>query len=141
MDYIEKVKQCADLHTSTFSQLVIYEFIKRGHFEPHVEKIKVDYRIKRDTMVKAMEETFPEGVTWTHPDGGLFLWVTLPNGMSAKELLAKAVEMKVAYVYGVPFFPYGEGENTLRLNFSNATKEGIVEGITRLGKLFKENLK
>ena len=140
MDYIEKVKQCTDLHTSTFNQLMIYEFMKQGHFEAHVEKIKVDYRAKRDIMVKTMEESFPEGITWTRPDGGLFLWVTLPQGMSAKELLKKAVDMKVAYVYGVPFYPYGEGANTLRLNFSNATKDGIVEGIKRLGTLFKENM-
>ena len=140
INYFEKVKQCADLHTSTFNQFMIYEFIKQGFFEPHIEKIKQDYRVKRDLMVKTMEETFPKDIHWTTPEGGLFLWVTLPKHMSARALLEKAIEMKVAYVYGVPFFPHGEGENTLRLNFSNAGHENIVEGIKRLATLFKENM-
>ena len=87
-----------------------------------------------------MEETFPPGVRWTHPEGGLFLWVELPEHMSAKDLLPKAVEKKVAYVYGQPFFPDGRGLNTLRLNFSTATHEQIAIGIARLGELFKENI-
>lgn len=136
----EKVKQCADLHTSTFSQYVIAEYLKQGLLEKQLEVIKKDYLIKRDLMVKSMEEHFPEGVSWTKPDGGLFLWVTLPEHMSAKDLLPKAVELKVAYVFGEPFFPNGGGKNTLRMNFSNATHEGIVEGVQRLGKLFKENV-
>ncbi len=136
----EKVKQCADLHTSNFTQYVIYEYIRQGFLEPHIEKIKADSLAKRAAMIRTMDETFPPGIKWTRPDGGLFLWVELPAHMSGKELLPKAVEMKVAYVYGEPFFPNGGGENTLRLNFSNATHEEIVEGITRLAKLFKENL-
>lgn len=134
----EKVKQCTDLHTSTFGQYLIYEYMNQGLLEPQIERLKVDYRTKRDIMLKAMEEHFPEGITWTHPQGGLFLWVTLPEHLSTKDLLDKAVELKVAYVYGSPFFPNGGGDNTCRLNFSNATHEGIVEGIKRLGKLFKD---
>ena len=136
----EKVKQCTDLHTSTFGQCIIAEYIGQGLLEPQIERLRKDYRTKRDVMLKTMEETFPEGVTWTKPDGGLFLWVTLPKKMSAKALLRKAIEQKVAYVYGEPFYPNGGGENTLRLNFSNASHEGIVEGISRLGRLFKDNL-
>ncbi|MDX9856846.1 MAG: PLP-dependent aminotransferase family protein [candidate division Zixibacteria bacterium] len=134
----EKVKQCADLHTSTFGQYVVYEFLRQGLLEPHIEKIKVCYREKRDVMVRTMEETFPKGITWTRPDGGLFLWVRLPERLSAKVLFPKAVEQKVAYVYGQPFFPHGEGENTLRLNFSTASKDDIVEGTKRLARLFHE---
>lgn len=137
---LEKVKQGTDLHTSTYGQFVVYEFLKQGLLEPHIKRLCVDYRAKRDTMLKAMEETFPDGISWTRPNGGLFLWVTLPEHMSAKKLLDKAVEQNVAYVYGEPFFPNGGGENTFRLNFSNATRENIVEGITRLGKLFRQNM-
>ncbi|MEW5796047.1 MAG: PLP-dependent aminotransferase family protein [Candidatus Zixiibacteriota bacterium] len=136
----EKVKQCTDLHTSTFSQYIIYEYMRQGLLEPQIERLRKDYLAKRDTMIKAMETSFPEGVSWTRPDGGLFLWVTLPKHMSAKALLFKAIERKVAYVYGEPFFPNGGGANTLRLNFSNASHEGITEGIRRLGDLFKENM-
>jgi 2-aminoadipate transaminase len=137
--YFEKSKQCIDLHTNTLNQYIIHEFVSSGKLEPHIEVIKQDYRVKRDIMLKALEEHFPEGCTWTNPEGGLFLWVELPKHVSAKELLSKAIEMKVAYVYGEPFFPDGTGENTMRLNFSNASHENLVEGIKRLGQLFKEH--
>lgn len=140
MSYFEKVKQCTDLHTNTLCQYMIYEYVAAGKLEPHIEKLRTDYKVKRDLMIKTMRETFPDGIKWTEPEGGLFLWVELPTHMSAKELLPKAVEMKVAYVHGQPFHPDGQGQNTLRLNFSNATHEGIVEGIKRLARLFKENM-
>ena len=138
MGHFEKVKQCTDLHTNTLCQYIIHEYISSGKLEGHIKKIIKDYRGKRDVMLDTMRKTFPSGIKWTEPEGGLFLWVELPNHISAKDLLPKAVEMKVAYVYGEPFFPDGSGHNTLRLNFSNAVHENIVEGITRLGKLFKE---
>jgi len=138
--YFEKSKQCIDLHTNTLNQYIIHEFLSSGKLEPHIELIKQDYRVKRDVMLKALEQHFPEGCTWTHPEGGLFLWVELPKHISAKELLPKAIDLKVAYVYGEPFFPDGLGENTMRLNFSNASHENIVEGIKRLGKLFGEHV-
>jgi len=140
MDYFEKVKQCADLHTNTLCQYMIYEYVAAGKLEPHVEKLKADYKVKRDLMIDTMRETFPGGIKWTEPEGGLFLWVELPSHMSAKDLLHKAVKMKVSYVYGQPFYPDRQGFNTLRLNFSNATHEGIIEGIKRLSRLFKENM-
>lgn len=138
--HFEKVKQCCDLHTSTFNQYLIYEFICAGYLEPHIEIIKQDYGEKHGVMLKAMEEYFPPGLSWTQPEGGLFLWVELPKHMSAKALLPKAIEKKVAYVYGQPFFPGGEGENTLRLNYCNASHENIIEGIKCLGELFKEEM-
>ena len=136
----EKVKQCADLHTSTFCQFVIYEFIRHGYLEPHIEKIRADYRVKRDRMLHALEKWFPAEVRWTKPEGGLFLWLELPAHMSAKELFPRAIENKVAYVYGSPFFANGGGENTMRLNFSCATMAEIDEGIMRLGRLVKDNM-
>ncbi len=138
--HVEKIKQCMDLHTNTLCQYMIYEFIKAGKLEPHIEKIKVDYRAKRDAMLETMRETFPTGVKWTEPEGGLFLWVELPKHMSAKDLLPKAVERKVAYVYGQPFHPDNRGANTLRLNFSNANLENIRKGTASLGKLISENM-
>lgn len=136
----EKVKQGTDLHTNTFCQYIMYEFVRSGKLENHIEIIKADYLRKRQVMISAMTEHFPDGITWTEPEGGLFLWVELPEHISAKDLLPKAVELKVAYVYGQPFFPHGEGENTMRLNFSNASHEDIKVGIERLGKLLKENM-
>jgi len=136
----EKVKQCADLHTSNFGQYVIYEYMRNGLLEPHIEKIREDCGGKRSLMLKTMEETFPPEIEWTRPEGGLFLWVKLPSHMSGKDLLPKAINVKVAYVYGEPFYPNDGGKNTLRLNFSNATHDEIIEGITRLGKLFSENI-
>lgn len=137
---LEKAKQGCDLHTSTFGQFVVYEFLKQNFLEPQIEGLRKDYRQKRDTMIKAMEEHFPAGVSWTRPLGGMFLWVTLPDGMDAHKLLEEAVKLKVAYVHGWPFFPNGGGKNTLRLNFSNASLENIVIGISRLGEMFKANL-
>jgi len=138
--YFEKVKQCTDLHTSTLGQHIIYEYLAAGKAEGHIEKIKGDYLAKRNTMLEAMREHFPKDVKWTEPEGGLFLWVTLPEHVSTSALLPKAIEQKVAYVHGKPFFPDGTGDNTMRLNFSNATHENLVEGIRRLGVLFKENM-
>lgn len=140
MKQFEKVKQCTDLHTSTFSQYLLYEFVRHGLLEPHIERIKADYLTKCKTMLKALEENFPSEVTWTRPEGGLFLWLVLPRHMNTRVLFDKAIQVKVAYVPGSPFFANGGGDNTLRLNFSNATLEGIVEGCRRLGKLFKENM-
>lgn len=140
LKYFEKVKQCTDLHTSTFSQYVLYEFINAGYLEPHIKTICQDYGHKRDVMLETMRATFPEGVKWTEPEGGLFLWVELHKHMSAEKLLPKAIEKKVAFVYGQPFYPNGQGQNTLRLNYCNAAPEKIKEGITRLAELFKENM-
>jgi 2-aminoadipate transaminase len=141
MPVFEKVKQCGDLHTSTFSQMVLLEYLKMGKLKDHIKKICKTYGGRRDLMIKAISEYFPPGVNVVKPDGGLFLWMTLPNGMSAKELLPKAVEARVAYVYGSPFYPNGGGEDALRLNFSNANDEQIIEGIKRLGGIVKENAK
>ncbi|HDL01868.1 MAG TPA: PLP-dependent aminotransferase family protein, partial [candidate division Zixibacteria bacterium] len=140
LTHFEKVKQCTDLHSGTFSQYMIYEFLSKGMLEPHLKIVCADYKNKRDVMLDAMRRYFPESITWTEPEGGLFLWVELPKHLSAKELLPKAIDLKVAYVYGQPFFPNGEGENTLRLNYCNASPDKIEDGIKRLGILFKENI-
>ena len=136
----EKVKQCADLHANTFTQFMIYKYIAAGKLDSHVKDLIKNYGEKRDLMLEEMDKHFPKELTWTRPEGGLFLWGEMPENMSGTGLLPKAIDKKVAYVYGSPFYPDGKGDNNFRLNFSNAALENISEGIKRLGKVFKENL-
>jgi len=140
MTMFERMKQGADLHTNTFAQYILYEYIQAGNLDRHIQLIKTSYSQRRDVMIKALKEYFPENVKWIEPKGGLFLWVELPIEISATALLEEAVNQKVAYVPGKPFYPYEDKDNTLRLNFSNANEEMIIEGIKRLGKVFKENI-
>jgi 2-aminoadipate transaminase len=137
---LAQAKQGADLHTSTFNQMVAYEVAREGFLDRHIHLIRKVYGLRRDIMLEAMSRHFPEGVQWTHPQGGLFLWVTLPDRLDSAELLKKALERGVAFVPGGPFHPCGGGYNTLRLNFSNATPDAIREGIARLGDVMKEAL-
>ena len=131
-------KQGADLHTATFNQLVAHEISRGGFLDEHIKLIRKVYRERRDVMLAAMDRYFPPEVDWTQPAGGLFLWGTLPEELSTEALLKDAVEQKVAFVPGGSFHPRGGGQNTMRLNFSNATPEMITEGIRRLGVLLHE---
>lgn len=133
-------KQGMDLHTSSFVQIMAYEVVKTGFLKEHVRLIRRVYCERRDIMLAAMEKYFPPGVTWTHPQGGLFLWVTLPESLDAVALLEKAVENKVAFVPGAAFYPDNSGRNTFRLNFSNAQPEQIELGIQRLGHVIEAAL-
>jgi 2-aminoadipate transaminase len=135
-----QAKQGADLHTSTFNQMVAYEVTKGGFIDQHITTIQDTYRERRDLMLAAMDGYFPPGVDWTHPQGGLFLWGTLPESLDAANVLQNAVQAKVAFVPGAPFFPLGSGHNTLRMNFSNASPDKIREGISRLGQVLGEML-
>jgi len=141
MGVFERMKQGTDLQTSTFAQYVIYEYLKNGKLDQHIEKIKEAYAIRMKVMLDALEEYFPEEITWTKPEGGLFLWVELPEGASATELLDKAISEKVAYVPGKFFFAREDKDNTLRLNFCTMSEEMIREGIKRLARVFKENIR
>ena len=134
------VKQGADLQVSSFDQMLASKFMDMYDLNEHVEKIKAVYKVRRDLMLKTMEETFPAGVTWTKPEGGLFTWVTLPEGVDAGKIAPKLLEQNVAYVPGGAFYPYPGKENHFRLNYSNATEEKIVEGIKRMGKVLTEEL-
>jgi 2-aminoadipate transaminase len=133
-------KQGADLHTATFNQIVAYEVSRGGFLDQHIHKINAIYRERRDVMLETLSEHMPEDVRWTHPKGGLFLWVTLPQGMSSNTLFRTAIAQKVAFVPGESFYPYSGGENTMRLNFSNAKPEQINEGISRLARAVKDQL-
>ena len=131
-------KQAADLHTSSFNQYVAYEVANGGFLDEHVKVIRATYKERRDVMFEMMEEVFPTGVRWSRPQGGMFLWGVLPEGMDATEVLKRAVERKVAFVPGAAFHPRGGGENTMRINFSYSSPEVIREGVLRLGTTLKE---
>ncbi len=133
-------KQATDLHTSTLVQMMAYEVIQDNFLDVQLNVIKKAYGKRKKLMLDTLAELFPEEASWTKPEGGLFLWVTLPENINTKDLLSKAVEQKVAFVPGSPFFPKGGGENTMRLNFSNASEEEIVEGMTRLSLVIKTEL-
>ena len=128
-----QLKQGADLHTSTFTQAVAYEVARDGFLDEHVRTIRQVYRQRRDAMLSALQEFFPPEVTWTHPAGGLFLWVTLPEGMDCQALFEVALRENVAFVPGGCFYAGSdEGRRHMRLNFSCAQPEQIREGIRRL---------
>ena len=131
-------KQAADLHTASFNQFVAYEVAKGGFLDEHVKTIRATYKERRDVMVEMMEEMFPPEVTWSRPQGGMFLWGVLPEDMDAAKVLKVAIDRKVAFVPGEAFHPRGGGKNTMRLNFSYSSPDTIREGITRLGITLKE---
>lgn len=133
-----QAKQGADLHTSTFNQLVAHEVSRGGFLDRHIRLIRQVYKERRDVMLAAMDRYFPTEVEWTQPEGGLFLWGVLPEYLNSADVLKRSLDEKVAFVPGAPFFPCGGGHNTMRINFSNATPEKIMEGISRLGNVLHE---
>ena len=134
-------KQPSDLHTSMAVQMATYEVCKEeGFVDRHVELIKQVYRERRDVMLRALEEHFPPGCTWTKAQGGLFVWAELPLSIDTRELLTEAIRDKVAFVPGQSFHADRGGHNTMRLNFSNVSPEQIEEGIARLGRAIKRRL-
>jgi 2-aminoadipate transaminase len=136
-----QLKQGTDLHTSTFTQIVAYEIARGNFLDDHVKKIRRVYRERRDVMLEALKQYFPPEVTWTHPKGGLFLWVTLPAGIDANELLQESLRQRVAFVPGDSFFAPSdqsrESGRHFRLNFSHARPKDIREGISRLSLAIK----
>jgi 2-aminoadipate transaminase len=135
-----QAKQGADLHTATFNQMIAYELLRSGALTEHRRVIVDTYRARRDVMLAALEESFPPGTAWTRPEGGMFLWVTLPEGTDAAALLDHCVAQQVAFVPGQAFHADGSGANTMRLNFSNAAPEQIRDGIGRLGRALRHFL-
>ena len=131
------MKQAADLHSSTANQIVTHR-VARDIFAPHVAQLRRVYGARRDHMLAALAREMPAGVTWTKPEGGMFVWLTLPKGMDGAELLAKSLQSeRVAFVPGRAFFADGSNGNTLRLSFSCADEAAIDEGIKRLGRLIR----
>ena len=143
-EFIGKIniaKQSADLCSPTFDQMVAARYMKKGLFEKNLVGTVEMYRGKRDLMLKALEEYMPAGVTWTKPDGGLFLLVKLPEWCDAKELFDIAIKKNVAFVIGEAFFCDGSGKNTFRVNYSFMDDEKLVEGVRRLASAIEEFLR
>lgn len=129
------LKQASDLHTSSLDQLVAYTYLTQNDQTVHLERIRRAYGERYGVLDEALRAMMPSGFTWTKPEGGMFLWITGPQGLDAMALLQRAVEKKVAFVPGRDFFPADAGRNFLRLNYSNSTPERIREGVSRLAAL------
>ncbi|NQV17692.1 MAG: PLP-dependent aminotransferase family protein [Armatimonadetes bacterium] len=142
-DIIDKfviAKQSTDLCTSPFVQKIAAKYIEKGYFSKNLKKTIQNYKEKKEVMIKAFEKYMPEQVTWTNPEGGLFLFITLPEHLDAGELFIKAIEKKVAFVKGSVFHCDGSGKNTMRINFSFVSKEKNLEGVKRLSQVIREAL-
>ena len=138
---INLVKQGADLCGSAFDQLVVQHYFADVAWQRTLQKFIALYKERRDAMLAALDEFFPPEATWTHPAGGMFLWITLPDYMDTDSMLAEALESGVTYVPGNSFFPDGKtGRNSMRVNFSFETPESITEAIRRLAKVIEERL-
>ena len=129
-------KQSTDVHTANLNQAIVDQFIRQGLLPGHIEKICQEYGIKMETMLRCLD-SFPEGVHFTRPEGGLFIWADLPGKIDAVSMLAKAVEKKVAYVPGTYFCVDGGHLNTIRLNFSNSSIEQIEYGMNALSSIIQ----
>ena len=142
-EIIEKLilaKQAADLCTNVFSQYVAYEYVNGGYLDKQVLQIKKLYKEKRDIMLDSLKKYFPKEAKWTIPEGGMFIWVTLPKKINTNILLHKAIAKKIAFVSGDAFYPDGGNYNSMRLNFSFSDNNTIKEGIRRLADVIKEEL-
>jgi len=140
INILVKLKQADDLHAGTLNQYIFNDFLERNLLDPHIARIRAHYGDKRDLMLSEMKKNFPKTVSWTSPEGGLFLWVTLPEHLSAIDIFNQAVERKVAFVIGQPFYPDGKTLNTFRINYATASKSDILEGIKRLSEILKETV-
>jgi 2-aminoadipate transaminase len=140
---LEKIvlgKGAADLCTSTLTQFFVREYFAEGGWKNYVAELVVLYKRRRDVMIEALEEHFPAAATWTEPDGGLFIWATLPDYIDTGDLLAKALRSNVAFVPGQAAYVDGRGANSMRLNFSGVNEDEIREGIRRIGRVIGEQV-
>ena len=140
LDKVYVCKQSLDLCPPIFDQYVAAEFLESGKLDANLEKSIALYKGKRDLLLELLQKHMPEGVRWTHPEGGLFLFLTMPEGFEAVRFYDKALDAGVAYVAGEFFHPDGSGKNTMRMNFSFMTHERIAEGVKLLASLLAEEL-
>lgn len=141
IEKMEILKEGMDLQSNQLAQMQVLGFLKKYDLDKHIEKLKTEYKKKCDTMIKAMKEYFPKEVKFTIPEGGMFLWVELPERVNTSELLDDALEAGVAYIPGSSFFADASGKNTMRLNFTSVSEEQIAKGIKNLAGVFREALK
>ena len=137
VDKFVTAKQSTDLCTPTLNQKIAHKYIEKGYFDTNLKEIIGQYHEKRDNMLKAFRDYMPDGVKWTEPEGGLFLFLTLPENLDAEVLFKKAIEQNVAFVIGSVFHCDGSGKNTMRINFSYMPKEKTTEGVKRLAQAIK----
>lgn len=138
IDKLILVKQAADLHTAPLNQMALHQVLTRD-YTGQLERLRRTYQKRRDTMLDALKRFMPDGVTWTRPKGGMFIWITLPSYLNAAVCLERAItEKRVAFVPGSAFYADGSGQNTLRLSFSLQTDHKIEDGIQRLSSLIRE---
>ncbi|MCC8144913.1 MAG: PLP-dependent aminotransferase family protein [Bacteroidales bacterium] len=135
------VKQSADLQCNTIAQMTIAEYLKRYDIDTHIRKIVEVYKNRRDIAVNCIERFFPQKIRFTYPEGGLFTWIELPEEVSAREILNKCLERKIAFVPGGSFFPTDNKENTLRINYSNMPEDRIEKGLKIMGEVIKEYIR
>ena len=139
MERLITAKQACDLHTNSFSQRVLLRYLRDNDIDAHIAGIRSLYRAQRGVMVDAIERHFPAGTEFTKPEGGMFLWVTLPGGLTALELFDRAIQRGVAFVPGDPFYVNRSNVPTMRLNYTNSDEADIERGIARLGEAIGEN--
>jgi 2-aminoadipate transaminase len=137
---MEQAKQATDLHTAQLTQMVVHEVIKDGFLSEHIPTIRKLYAAQCQSMLDALQEFFPAGASWTRPQGGMFIWVTLPAHINSMELLEAAVAQNVAFVPGAPFYANTPASNTLRLSFVTVPPEQIRIGVEKLGKLIAQRM-
>lgn len=135
MSHLVTAKQASDLHSNYFAQCVIYDYLTHYDLQSHIEVIKNLYRKQSTAMIQAIQQYFPKDVAYTKPEGGMFMWATLPEGMYSDELFNRAMEKKVTFVPGNPFYTEEQSVRTMRLNYTNADEETIFEGIRRLASV------
>ena len=137
---MEQAKQATDLHTAQLTQMVVHEVVKDGFLTEHIPTIRKLYAAQCQSMLDALQEFFPAGATWTRPQGGMFIWVTLPAHINSMELLEAAVAQNVAFVPGVSFYANTPASNTLRLSFVTVPPEQIRIGVEKLGRLIAQRM-
>jgi len=140
IERLSTLKQSADLCSSSLNQMFAEEYLRRGLYEKNLVNLRDIYRSRRDVMLKSLEKHFPAEAHWTNPQGGLFIWVTLPEYLDSAKMLPMAIDRKVAFVPGSAFYPDGSGANRIRLNFSFPPEEKIAWGIETLGKVVRKEM-
>ena len=140
IDHLNRVKQRSDLHASLLAQAAIHEFAKRGLLAKHIKRVKKAYAQRRDIMLESLEKYFPDEAKWNRPEGGMSVWVRLPDSLNSKQLLLQAVENGVTFISGDHFYASSPQQNMMRLSFTMAGPQSIEEAVKRLGNLMKSRL-
>lgn len=135
---MKEYKQLVDMHTNIFSQMVVAEYLKNNDYDEHIKTIIDLYGKQCNCMLECLDKYMPKDMHWTHPEGGMFIWATLPKGLDAIELGKKAAESGVAVTAGEPFYERKRGEGTFRLNYTNSSFENIDKGISILAKVIED---